>query len=384
MTQAFCTVHRWIPAISLTDLLRRASLNLGGRLRGAIMTLHKRVLLLGPTGVDKGAAVQHLGEYIQERHGHTIRYIDFEKDFLKPVLPKFGLKNFFTFLAQDSNQQATIWKAAWANCAKTFDSNITVLGLHAAYVNTIVGLRCPIELPSICNSFQPTIAVTLTDDVQRMWFRTEERAAGNDARGRPSFEQLLTARRAEQLLGDMIVTHSETCSRHIMVAALNAVVALANVIIFDAPLTYLSFPISAPRRMKDGGDGSFIDLLNRFHRLALEQMEKDTSRAFITPLAIDELPMIKKWERAPDTPLIYSDVRDRWAQSDLWGSDDKAILPPINKEFEIPPEQIDTVAGIVGTDVGWRDRRLVLQSRGFERQIEIRKCSQRDSRTSFL
>jgi hypothetical protein len=43
-----------------------------------------------------------------------------------------------------------------------------------------------------------------------MWKRTEERAAGRDDKGRPNFDQLLVARRAEQTMGDLILSHTAT------------------------------------------------------------------------------------------------------------------------------------------------------------------------------
>ena len=335
------------------------------------MTAHKRVLLLGPTGVNKEIAVDRLRKYVREKFNHDIRYVDFEREFLKPELVANGIRNWFTFLAQDSNRQAMIWKSAWAKYPKPSKGEIVVMGMHASYVSAIVGLRCPIDLPLICEEFGPTLVVSLIDDVQNMWARTERRADGKDARGRPSFEQLLTARRSEQLLGDMVVSHSGSNVRHILVATSNSLAAIANVVIWDADITYLSFPISAPRRMLKNGDSSFMDLINRLHRLALEQMEKDRRRSFITPLAIDELPMVFMWReakrKAEETgelleSISYLDTRDRWSQRDLWGSEDAAILPAEGSVVNIPSEQVEMVAGIVETDVGWRDRRLVLQS----------------------
>jgi hypothetical protein len=356
-------VHRAGHGRFLTLRVCEATVQVWGWVRDAIMA-HKRVLLLGPTGVDKKTAIERLAKYAKAKFGHTIRYIDFEHEYLSAAITADSLKNLFTFLAQDRSRQANIWKSAWGKCVGAFDTEVTVLGLHATYISGILGLRCAVDIPAICKAFAPTLVITLIDDVQSMWHRTEVRAEGKEARGRPSLEQLLTARRAELLLGDMIASHCDAANvRHVLVASSNALAALANVVIFDAAVTYLSFPISAPRRMEQKGDRSFIELINKLHCLALEQMEKDRERAFITPLSIDELPMINKWKQNEDRPLNYLDTRDRWPQSDLWGNDDRAVLPPIGKEFPIPAEQIDVVSGNAETDVGWRDRRLVLQAR---------------------
>ncbi|HTQ15059.1 MAG TPA: hypothetical protein VMH86_14380 [Rhizomicrobium sp.] len=331
------------------------------------MAPHKRILMLGPTGVDKSTAAKRLAARVKDKFNHEIRFVDFEKEYLKPELERNGIRNWFTFLAQDGGRQAIIWQAAWSKLPK-FEDQITILGLHACYVSGIVGLRCPVNLPGICADFRPTLIVTLIDDVQNMWTRTELRAGGRDSRGRPSFEQLLTARRAEQLLGDMLVSHSQDPNvRHVLLASSNALTALVNLIVWDSKVTYLSFPISAPRRMERDGDSSFTELINRLHHAALVEMERDTKRSFITPLAIDELPLVFKWkdaqvEKAKPSGIPYCDLRDRWLQSDLWGGNDLAVLPPLGASVNVPSEQIEVVAGIVETDVGWRDRRLVLQA----------------------
>lgn len=362
----------------LTVLAMRTTFTWGPWLRNIVMALHRRVLLLGPTGVDKAVAAERLARYVKEKFNHEVRYIDFEKQFLVPELRKHSIRTWFSFLTQDSNRQAVIWKAAWEKLPAAVDGNITILGLHACYVNGIVGLRCPVDIRLICDEYKPSLVVTLIDDVPNMWTRTEARAKGRDDRGRPSFEQLLTARRSEQLLGDMVVSHSDIPTiRHVLVASSNALVALANLVIWDSAVTYLSFPISVPRKMQRKGDRSFIDLINELHRLALTEMENDHGRSLITPLAIDELPMVFKWSEEQAVAKMaakeadkevefegirYRDTRDRWAQVDFWGGADAAILPPVDSEIMIPSEQIEAVAGIVETDVGWRDRRLVLQA----------------------
>lgn len=65
--------------------------------------LHKRVLLLGPTGVDKAAAAERICARLHNTLGHQFRYVDFENEFLKPHL---RVKNWTVFLAQDIATQA--------------------------------------------------------------------------------------------------------------------------------------------------------------------------------------------------------------------------------------------------------------------------------------
>ncbi len=145
---------------------------------------HKRILLLGPTGVDKSGAAARLAARVKATLGHTLTYIDFENAFLKQQL---DVKNWTIFLAQDIAVQAKAWRRGWDEFKKKINNEeITVLGLHASYVSGPLGLRCPVHIPSIVEDYKPTLIVTLIDDVFQMWSRTEERAAGQEIKGRPS------------------------------------------------------------------------------------------------------------------------------------------------------------------------------------------------------
>jgi hypothetical protein len=242
-------------------------------------------------------------------------------------------------------------------------------------------LRCPINIPNICRDFKPTLIISLIDDVFKMWSRTEARAGGLHLKGRPTFEQLLVARRAEQLLGDVILSHTGNSSaRHVLCAAGNNIDALINLIIFDAKVTYLSFPISAPRKMMDRGDFTFYKMINSAHQLAAKEMLADRHRALISPLSIDELPLVFKFMKTKKTEEVEENASedigdneekklefdcevDRWNLTDLWGDKDLAILPSLIGKHEFPFDQLDDAVGAIRTDVGWRDRRLVLQSK---------------------
>jgi hypothetical protein len=321
---------------------------------------HRRVLLLGPTGVDKARAVERLTVHLRSTLGHQLRFIDFENDFLKR---QPSVRNWMTFLAQDIAQQAQTWRQAWDELKITLEEDITVLALHATYVSGVLGLRCPVHIPSICADFNPTLIISMIDDVYSMWSRTEARAAGMYYKGRPSFEQLLVSRRAEQTLGDVILSHTgNTAARHILCAAGNCLDVLVNLIIFNSTVTYLSFPISAARQMAHDGNSDFINLINRAHSLAAAEMRSDRSRSIISPLAIDELPILVKAHDEQGKEIIFNCTNDRWNLRDLWGDPDAPILPSIGTDLRIPFEQVNEAAGTIRTDVGWRDRRMVLQS----------------------
>lgn len=268
-----------------------------------------------------------------------------------------------TFVAQDITQQTSSWKQGWRDFKATLNGEITILGLHATYISSVLGLRCPVSIPLICEDFQPTLIISLVDDVYNMWHRTEVRAAGRTFLGRPSFEQLLVGRRAEQLLGDVILSHAEAGhTRHILCAVGNNIDALTNLIIFDAPATYLSFPISVPRKTGASGDTSFIELINDAHKAAAAEMASNRRKCFISPLAIDELPIVKIVSDAASEMVAFDCRVDRWRLDSLWGDEELLILPPPKGKLQFPALEIQGAAGVMQTDVGWRDRRLVLQS----------------------
>jgi hypothetical protein len=322
--------------------------------------MHKRVLLLGPTGVDKAAIAGRLQKRLNEKLGQQARFVDFENEYLKKEMPS---KDWMTFLAQDAPLQATTWSRAWAEFKKSLSDETTMLAMHSTFVSGALGLRSPINIPRICKDFKPTLIISLIDDVFSMWARTEARAAGLDRKGRPSFEQLLVARRAEQFLGDVIRSHTDDArTRHILCAAGNSLDALVNLIIFDATVTYLSFPISVPRAMLEEGDSDFVDLINEAHMRAAAHMEEARDRAFISPLSIDELPILSKVQGmdAEDT-LLFDCAKARWSTDELWGTD-RVILPSPVESLEVPVAQVQYAEGTIRTDVGWRDRRLVQQS----------------------
>jgi hypothetical protein len=138
--------------------------------------------LIGPTGVDKAAAMRRISERLKQTLGHQPKYVDFENDFLKPELRS----PFTIFLAKDIAEQAVVWNNAWQKFANSLDGEITVLGLHATYISGPLGLRCPINIPNICQDFKPTLIISLIDDIFKMWSRTEARAGGLDLRGSTS------------------------------------------------------------------------------------------------------------------------------------------------------------------------------------------------------
>jgi len=321
---------------------------------------HKRILLLGPTGVDKRTAASRLGSCLEKR-GHGFRFVDFENDYLKQ---QPSAQSWTQYLAQDLALQSATWRQAWTEFKDTLNNEMTVLALHATYVSSVLGLRFPIHIPSICSDFCPTLIICLVDDVFSMWKRTEARAGGQHHKGRPSFDQLLVARRAEQTMGDLLLSHTGSKrARHVLCGVGNNLDAIANLAIFDAPVTYLSFPISVPRRLERSGNLSFVELINKAHHLAAAEMASNTKRCFISPLAIDELPIVAAARQEKSEDLSFNAATDRWDVRELWGSAELPILVPEDAVQIFPKNEVLGVEEAIRTDVGWRDRRLVMQSK---------------------
>lgn len=331
---------------------------------------HHRVLILGPTGIDKKHACEMVAEYANRYFKHDIRNYDFEKDFISPLVPDFQ-----TFLNDRITVAYGIWERAWEEFKKELNGDIFLLSLHATYVSGLFGARTAIGIRQICEDFKPSLIITLIDDVFNMWGRTEKRADGR-ARLRPTMEQILMARRTEVLLGDLIMTTRQPDQvKHIICSVNHPVEVIVNPIIFDADVTYLSFPISEPLQMiEKSGDFALKEYIDKAHRLALKEMKSDRTRCFISPLSIDETPFLHA--RNDENKIVYEvdgkkvlkfrfDAEgSRWSLADLWGADTELIAKPFElKEIEFDWEQVANAEGVVWTDIGWRDRRLVLQSR---------------------
>ena len=331
-------------------------------------TPHNRVLILGPTGIDKKDACKAVAEYANTHFGHNIRFYDFEKDFIFPLVPDFQ-----SFLNDRITVAYQTWERAWEDFKKKLNGDIVLFSLHATLVSGLFGPRSAINIRRICEEFKPTLIITLIDDVYNMWGRTEKRAEGR-ARLRPTIEQILMARRTEALLGDLImITRQPDHVKHIICSVNHPLEVIVNQIIFDADVTYLSFPITESLKMiEESGDSTLKGYIDEAHQIALKEMRNDRTRCFISPLSIDELPFLdamnesNKIEREVDGQKVmkfrFDADASRWRLTDLWGPDTKLIAKPFEFE-EFDWEQVAQAAGLVWTDIGWRDRRLVLQSR---------------------
>ena len=211
----------------------------------------KRVVLLGATGLRKREVAERLAHWTERDLGHRFRIIDFEKEYLtnrqkrRQPLP--------SFLAMSVAQQHDEWQKAWADLEQDGltdeASENRILLVHASIVRGDYGVRCACQADRIA-TYAPETIVTLIDDVHNLWWQTEARAHGEYHRGRPTLEQLIMARRCEQLIGDVISLQTRPPARHLVLAALHPVSTLGNYIFTGSKLVYLSFPITRPREMQ--------------------------------------------------------------------------------------------------------------------------------------
>lgn len=261
-------------------------------------------------------------------------------------------------------------------------------GRNRVVVSDVYGARSVVDISQLAKDFKPTLIITLIDDVYSAWWRTEARAKANSViGGNPSFEQLVMARRSEMMLGDMLALQSdvEPMCRHVVLAVHHPTDTLWNLVANDAHAIYLSFPISQPRRLLGEGDLEGQQAINAYHHEILRRQIDNPTLAFISPLAIDELPFaeVLKRGRQPPGGTITFDWQDRvfavasrreaerWSPSELWGDSTVLLSGPAPEPIPIDLPASDStdskpsyedVVGLLKTDVSWRDYRLVSQS----------------------
>jgi len=143
----------------------------------------------------------------------------------------------------------------------------------------------------------------------------------------------------------------------------------------DCRVVYLGFPISAPRDLDQIADPSGMDEINGFLRKAYQAQHDNPDLVLVCPLAIDELPLVecipdsKDKEKGPSEKneseaISFNREELQWDMNFVWPySDSLSPGPPASeRRTPIQLEQLDGAAGMIRTDVGWRDYRLVAQS----------------------
>jgi hypothetical protein len=294
-----------------------------------------------------------------------LEVIDFEKRFVEP---RAG--SLYNYLDALERFQRSLWEAAWSDFRSLLSSlrgKDIILSLHATLVRPLYGVRSPV-LMDFLRDFDPSICVTLIDDVYTKWSRTERRAGQLDWRGRPTLEQLISARRAEIFLGDILARNlrSDSTLGNYVLAVRHPARTLSRLVFGSRSLLriYWSFPISEPRRMQSNGDSSGIDEITRFlsHAAAFE---RENPCVCFCPLTIDELPLTSLLSTdLPPSETVEFRAELRWNVRDFYGRDE--ILLSDDTSFPSPlllrREQVVDVQGMIPADVRTRDYRLVMQS----------------------
>lgn len=336
-----------------------------------------RVLFLGTTGVKKQQVLERLTVWFRENLGQEWRQIDFEHDYLFK-LAKGGLQP-NSFLDASLAVQADRWRTSWTRLTAELDGQNTFLSLHGVYIRGHYGSQCALNIDSVVRDFQPNLIVTLIADVYDMWWRTEARAQGEAWRGRPSLEQLISARRQELLVGDQIAHAQQPPVRNLMLAVGHPCETLAHCIIHPDPrIVYLSFPISEPRKMAARGDQSGMTEVSEFIRAAYRHQKTSPHLALECPLAIDEIPFInalpvpapaaegdqeqgRQRQAQPEGEIAFDRAAARWDLGRFWPEADRLSLPAAEPQIKFPGTQLRDASGSILTDVTFRDYRMVQQ-----------------------
>lgn len=357
----------------------------------------KRVLFFGVTGVDKTGgedikdwgAIRRLARWVEDHRGRSPRpkVVDFEAEYL--FNPEKGGIASFSFLNDEQYKQREVWRRAWAQFDAEIlsDSNLEqdlYVSMHACIVRGHYGVRSVIDPVKVAQRVRPNLIVTLLDDVYDMWWRTEARAGGVAWVGRPTIEQLVFARRAELIMADQVAFSDEQPIANLVISVAHPCETLANRIYAPNPMVvYLCFPISAPRRLdreaNAASEGSGHKDIMSFLATAYERQHGNRDLVVVCPLGIDELPLVEAMKDesthveqdgggfgAGCTKYVRFD-RDtrRWPLNEVWPADEcLSIGPPAAGDRKaIPLEQLEKAAGVLHSDVGWRDYRLIEQAR---------------------
>jgi len=327
----------------------------------------KRILILGVTGVDKQHAMSQLRQWrAAEADAGDLVLVDFEREFIEP---RAG--SLYGYLDALEMNQRSLWEAAWSDFRSRLPELATkdiVLSLHGTLVRPLYGTRSPVLIDAL-RDFQPSVIVTLIDDVYAKWHRTERRAGNLDWRGRPTLEQLITARRSEIFLGDLLARNlrPDGALSNYVLAVRHPARTLHRLLFGPQKLarTYWSFPISEPRRMQAAGDLAGINAVDDFLTRGADFERRNPSVCCFCPLMIDELPLIKTAADKGNGEFVDFDLAARWNVRSFWGPDEKLLVDDASlpAQLHLPRQFVRDVAGMIPADVQTRDYRLVMQAR---------------------
>lgn len=320
----------------------------------------KRILVFGTTGVEKQIAIDNVFRGLPD-----IPRIDFERNYV--VGPDNKVDELHDYLDCSDDYQRLLWQSAWDDFKRDLDEKYAekdlILLLHGVTTRPTYGVRSPIYFDKL-QQFEPTQIITLIDDVYLTWWRTKDRADDRgDYEGRPTFEQLITARRSEIFLADLISRHCKkprTRLKNYLLATSHPSRTLQRLLFSsEVKKIYLSFPISDPRAL--GKEEEINEFLSEVTSIERQNQEL----VCFCPLAIDELPLTGILDRSAETDeFVEMNLGQRWNVRDFWEGDsllsDGAPIP--GSSFDLVRIQVKDALGLIKTDVSTRDFRMVVQS----------------------
>lgn len=292
----------------------------------------KKILVLGITGVDKKKAIGKLLSFYKYERGveDAPRVVDFETQYVQ------NITELHEYLDDKERAQRSTWDEAWDDFVednKDYDKDLFLL-IHGVIVRKLYGFRSPLNFEKL-RQWKPTDVITLIDDTYMSWFTTQKRAGGLEWKGKPTLEQLLTARRVETHMGDLIAKDcgARKHTRNYMLAVRHPARVLYRLIY--GPSTkpiYLSFPISGPRKMErerreEEGALDGMNEVNTFIEKAAKFEQNNPNVCCFCPLAIDELPLegiykeVKDPSEATSKMDIQTITRRRWDVNNFWHED---------------------------------------------------------------
>ena len=269
-----------------------------------------------------------------------------------------------------------MWLKAWGvltenHLSEELEDEAIILSIHGVITRKNYGIRSPINIQKIMETFRPTMIITLIDDVYLLWYRTTERAKEFGFLGTPTLAQLLETRRAEIFLGDLIAKQAagpNDLIPHYVLSIWHPARVMDRLIFNEQNLVigYMSFPISRPRKAEREGDSTVITELNDYFKEISDFEARNPNVTFFCPLCIDELPLVMNelpTQHTGDKSVSTFSTSMRWQVTDFY-KDTHLLTDPskVPDEICIPSKQIELAEGFIREDVTTRDYRLVAQS----------------------
>lgn len=344
--------------------------------------MSRRILAFGTTGIEKRAVLRKFAQWASEHTGSRYRVLDFEESVLFNETRM--RRTAHQILNAPQNEQREAWKRAWALFMedllaeeKAYNDHDILVSVHGCWVRNHYGARCVGQLSDLM-ALKPYRVVTLIDNVFDMWWRTHDRERKTPAKkGKPTLEQLITARRFETVIADMVAYGDGSKPvENLVLAVRHPFESLWHWFHAERPkVVYLCFPISAPRRLLDAGDATGITEIDSFIRLSYESLRNSGDIVLLCPLTIDELPLRDSLplppanqdqsEEVEENPVQFEKEKRCWNLDHLFEKERSLAADPIPIENRdpFPARELRDAAGMITTDVGWRDFRLVDQAK---------------------